>query len=199
MPPTGKSSSNFLITMSSTSNLRKRLDALIQNGKAIKRSAETTLAWRSLQMAKAWLGKALGYQGNATPYKAVSTAAEIPPTADVATEAFPLTSDHLANVNAMRGAIQSEIESIEGLMPTEPRQRHCYQKSLDHLVEAKMWYGFELAELREAEQQRSINEAVAGAKFDGETGTDYVIKEKISENENKGSKKEQQGAPDKKG
>ena len=196
--------------MSSTSNLRKRLDALIQNGKTIKRSAETTSAWRSLQMSKAWLGKAASYQGNgsivdtakvldAEPYLPASTADGIPPTSNVSTEAPPLADDHLANVNIMRDQIQSEIESIEGLMPTEPRQRHCYQKSLDHLVEAKMWYGFELAELREAEQQRSINEAVAGAKFDGETGTDYVIKEKISENENKGSKKEQQGAPDKKG
>ena len=42
-------------------------------------------------------------------------------------------------------------------------------------------------------------EAVAGVKFDGNTGTDYVIKEKISENENKDSKKEQPRAPKKKG
>lgn len=232
--------------MSSTSNFRKRLDALIQNGKAIKCSAETTLAWRSLQMAKAWLGKALGYQGNASPYTVAEKISEIPPTADVAD--VPLfvmceatgCPDHLSSVNQMRDRIQSEIESIEGVMPTEERQRHCYQNCLDHLVEARMWYGFELQELREmalesrnaikmipteiAQYPVTTNEAVAGARHVDGVSEDYLIPDtpldggsvldekpiqdvstaglldaKISENENKDSKKEQPRAPKKKG
>lgn len=224
--------------MSSTSNLRKRLDALIQNGKAIKCSAETTLAWRSLQMAKAWLGKALGYQGNASPYTVAEKISEIPPTADVAD--VPLfvmceatgCPDHLSSVNQMRDRIQLEIESIEGVMPAEEHQRHCYQKCLDHLVEARMWYGFELQELREKElspltpngEQTGYvpTEQPCDLKWNKDGGVDVIenkdgkyvvhqeftdkeletivpINSEISENENKGSKKEQPGAPKKKG
>lgn len=192
--------------MSSTSNLRKRLDALIQNGKTIKCSAETTLAWRSLQMAKGWLGKALGYQGTPTPYKVVDSVDKIPPTADVATETFTLTDDHLGNVNAMRDQIQSEIESIEGLMPTEPRQRHCYQKSLDFLTEAGMQYGFEIQELREKAPAPSIERPVVTTTVEEiETKPKQFVVEAVVPpsknlgNENKGNKEKQQGATGKKG
>lgn len=220
--------------MSSTSNFRKRLDALIQNGKAIKRSAETTLAWRSLQMAKAWLGKALGYQGNASPYTVASKISEIPQTADVAEQPlFINVEDHLSSVNQMRDRIQSEIESIEGVMPTEERQRHCYQNCLDHLVEARMWYGFELQELREKELSPlahngdqtgcvTTEQFRVDLEWNGDGGVDVIenedgkyvvhqeftdeeleaivpINSKISEDENKGSKKEQPGTPKKKG
>lgn len=222
--------------MSSTSNFRKRLDALIQNGKAIKKSAETTLAWRSLQMAKAWLGKALGYQGNASPYTVAEKISEIPPTADVSDKPVMLDlNDHLLNVNMMRDAIQSEIESIEGVMPTEERQRHCYQKCLDNLAEARMWYGFELQELREQKMQAKeevrdavldffkkepeiaeyvVNKLPEAVKegftpLDGgsildetptrDAPTAGLLDAKISENENKDSKKEQPGAYKKKG
>lgn len=260
--------------MSSTSNFRKRLDALIQNGKAIKKSAETTLAWRSLQMAKAWLERAASYQSNASivdtaklldaePYLPSSKISEIPPTANVAEQPlFINVEDHLSSVNQMRDRIQSEIESIEGVIPVEERQRHCYQNCLDHLIEARMWYGFELQELREQaleadrdssvgyskfvrpleeiigvvdgvtvetiakmrEQSPLLNEAVARARHVDGVSEDYIIRDtpldggsvldekpaqdtstaglldaKNSEDENKDRKKEQPGAPKKKG
>lgn len=140
--------------MNSTKILREELDYLIQNGKAIKCSAETTLAWRSLQMSKAWLGKALAFQGQETPYKVADSVNAIPPTADVAD--IPLfvmceatgCKDHLSSVNAMRDRIQKKIDSITAF-PISKEELHCYEKCLDYLAEARMWYGFELSELRE--------------------------------------------------
>ena len=163
--------------MSSTSNLRKRLDSLIQSAKQIKYSQETTFAWRSLQMGKAWLGKALGYQGNASPYKPAASVGEIPPTADVANGPMLMDPyDHLANVNTMRDAIQSEIDSIEGTAPSEPNQAHCYRMALVHLTEAKMWYGFELQEIRESAKSE------LGTVVGGFLSENPAIADKIVEN-----------------
>jgi len=222
--------------MSSTKNFRIKLDALIQNAKSIKKSVETTLAWRSLQMAKAWLGKSVAYKGDPTPegvakaldaipYTAASNASEIPPTGNVATEAFALYLDnHLGNVNLMRDQIQATIDSIEGVIPTEPKQAECYRNCLLHLNEAKFAYGFELQEMREQEQDaakfREQMEEVLGNPLailppnGNQLESDPLDLEKKSPsfvveavvppvknlgNENKADKKEQQGATGKKG
>lgn len=137
--------------MQATKKFRVQLDALIQGAFGAKKSEETTLAWRSLQLAKAWLGKSLQYLGEPSPYTVASTPDAIPPTADTAPESFILTENHLADINALRSAIQSSIDAITANRPTEPNQRHCWDKCLHHLAEARFWYGFELQGLHPIE------------------------------------------------
>lgn len=132
--------------MNQTTTFRKRIDFLIMCAVAAKASAETTLAWRSLQMAKAWLGKALAAMGQTTPYTVADSPDKIPPTADTSEETVPEWADHLGAVNWMR----QKISEIHLVFPQEEEQKRCYQKAADYLEEAKMWYGFELANLRES-------------------------------------------------
>ena len=47
---------------------RREIDSYMQLAEKVKQSGESTLAWRNLQLAKGWLGKALGFLGETTPY-----------------------------------------------------------------------------------------------------------------------------------
>lgn len=129
-----------------TTTFRKRIDFLIGCALLVKTSAETTLAWRSLQMAKAWLGKALAAMGQATPYTVADSPGKIPPTADTYEGELPETLGGLEGINYMR----QKISEINLVFPQEEEQKRCYQKAADYLEEARMWYGFELANLRES-------------------------------------------------
>lgn len=199
--------------MKITKQFREKLDSLIQNAKSIKNSPETTLAWRSLQLAKAWLGKSLSYLGTANPYTPAATVDAIPPTADVATEPSSLGTDQLLNINQIRDEIQAQIDAIEANRPSEEKQRNCWDKCIEHLTEAKFWYGFELAEMREKARSEvkellteflDKNPKVAEKVKDkiSEAGLDVekvATGQKISENENTSSKEEPSDAPPKEG
>lgn len=65
---------------------RVEIDSLIQRLKADKSNAEETLAFRSLQEAKHWLGESLAILGAANPYPNSKDPSNsvVDPTADVA-------------------------------------------------------------------------------------------------------------------
>lgn len=136
-----------------TTTFRKRIDFLINCALILKTSAETTLAWRSLQMAKAWLGQALGKMGQPTPYTVADNPGAIPPTADTYEGDLPESLEGLEGINYMR----QKISEIHFVLPQEEEQKRCYRKAADYLAEARMWYGFELANMR-ASNARELTE-----------------------------------------
>lgn len=127
---------------------RIRIDRLICLSENNKKSAECTLALRSLQMGKSWLGKILEHIGSPTPYKVVDKEAEIPNTADVFDESLPTLESHLEFVNYIRAEIQKEIDLID-ILPYDKMAVITNQVYI-HLSEAKMWYGFELQNIKRA-------------------------------------------------
>lgn len=137
---------------------RLKCDELIQTAVSLKTTAETTLAWRSLQMGKAWLGKVKAAFGEKNPYTVAENAKDIPPTAEKYVGEINLTNDKLANLNAIRERIESIVVSFE------PYAKHLNEKdlgkkeidyALKHLAEAKMWYGFELSNIRDLADQEN--------------------------------------------
>lgn len=96
--------------------LRIQVDALIQIAKENKTSAETTLAWRELQLAKSWLGKLLGDVAKTpSPYPQVSKPEFIPATTEVA-ELAPYTfNSSLDMCNSQRNILDDTIEAFRDL------------------------------------------------------------------------------------
>ena len=134
--------------------LRQDGETLIIHSRKNLRSAETTLALRSLQMGRSWLGKHKGELGEATPYKVVDNVKDIPKTADTPPDYkrllpfgdFDSTElSALEFTNRMREVIEQMILQIDELDQTV-----AVKHSLQHYAEAKMWLGYELARLREA-------------------------------------------------
>lgn len=145
------------MTLQHIDSIRITIDRLIQNAVVIKTSAETTLAWRSLQMAKSWLGKMKGELGSQTPYAVADKAENIPPTAEVY-EGELRTSGYakLDAINWMRQEIESVTNDVKSLNKYEPLAamvENYRNHALQHLSEARFWYGFELANIRESEKQ----------------------------------------------
>ena len=139
-----------------TDEFRIKADALIQNALACKKSPETTLAWRSLQMAKSWLGKLKGELGSDTPYAVVSQVKDIPPTAEVYQGELQVSSGgHLADVNLMRQKIQELHDEISTNTNFNGRVTACI--AFQHLAGARFWYGFELQNLRENANKETAN------------------------------------------
>jgi len=146
--------------------VRVAIDGLMANAEANKRSAETTLAWRSLQMGKSWLGKALGELKQPNPYPASNTAKDIPPTADTAKEATIIIGK---DDNAWTQYLNEQRLKLDGVIGSPvfysyhsfemhssgadvTKYTLALQNSSRHLAEAKFWLGFELGIVRERNQ-----------------------------------------------
>jgi len=96
--------------------LRVQVDALIQIANENKTSAETTLAWRELQLAKSWLGKLLGdVSKSPSPYIVTSKPEEIVPTQEVAVVEKAPEWSVLDMCNSQRAVIEKAIEDFEDL------------------------------------------------------------------------------------
>lgn len=141
-------------------NLRISADALMQRALACKKTAETTLAWRSIQMGKSWLGKLKGELGANSPYPVAEKVADIPPTAEVYVGELPDTTDRLSAVNSMREDLDAFIGEIKALADELGSPSVAFAASryadatvayaLQHFAEARFWYGFELQEMRKS-------------------------------------------------
>lgn len=159
-------------------HLRIQVDALIQIANENKTSAETTLAWRELQLAKAWLGKLLGDVAKTpSPYIGAKTPDSVP-RQDVAQLAPYKFDGNFDMCNSQRNILEDTIEAFRNLwyapnlemliahhndevglpkdeedikrVQTEGIYTHYDYFNLiqEHLQEARFWYGFEIANLR---------------------------------------------------
>lgn len=108
-----KTFSNLEECIQEIKRLRVQVDALIQIAQENKTSAETTLAWRELQLAKAWLGKLLGdVSKSPSPYIQVSKAELIPATTEVAELAPYKFNSSLDMCNSQRNIIEDVISEF---------------------------------------------------------------------------------------
>lgn len=158
--------------------LRIQVDALIQIANENKTSAETTLAWRELQLAKSWLGKLLGdVSKTPSPYIGAKTPDSVP-RQDIA-ELAPYKFDgNFDMCNSQRNILDDTVEAFRNLwyapnlemlidvyndkvgFPKDQEDiKRVQEKRIDlkfdyynlvqeHLEQAKIWYGFEIANLR---------------------------------------------------
>ena len=135
--------------------VRLRIDYLIQFAEKIKNSAEKTLAFRELQMAKSWAGFIKGKAGETSPYMPAKDEKDIPPTAEVWGGLVEIGSANLDNVNLMRAKIEEVIFEVEQLHLElkEWEYSTLFFPCFEHIVRAKFWYGFELANIRNAVNQ----------------------------------------------
>lgn len=144
----------YHVTIASISNLRTDTDMLIQFAATRKTSANLTAAWRSLQMAKCWLGVLKGELGEQTPYTKADKATEIPPTNDVYNNAEIVASYSemplLDFVNNLRENINVLMEKANECAIPSPYPYNIMRKATDYMQEARFYYGFELADLRDA-------------------------------------------------
>lgn len=146
--------------------LRIQVDALIQIADENKTSAETTLAWRELQLAKAWLGKLLVNVDKATvPYPQVSKSELIPTPTDTA-QLAPYKFDGLLDMcNSQRNIIENTIQDFEDLYyaPNLEQVLQLYNNNLGNgidleevkaIADKKIWLHYDYFNLiRECLQQ----------------------------------------------
>jgi len=130
--------------------IRLKTDYLIQFAEKIKNSAEKTLAFRELQMAKSWLGFVKAKAGEVSPYVPVKDKKDIPPTAEVWGGLIEISGSDLDNVNLIRAKIETVIFEVEELHLELKEWEHSavFFPCFERLKQAQFWYGFELANIR---------------------------------------------------
>lgn len=140
--------------------LREKVDFVMETAETNKASGESTLAWRSLQMGKAWLGKALESLGTSpNPYPASDTAKGIPPTADVnKAKDIPLApkdpDGYTQYLNKTRVEVQDLINQVAYFKNSNSNSfNEAIANSFNHLTEAKLWFGYELGRVKESVSQ----------------------------------------------
>ncbi len=139
-------------TESDVKQWRIQIDAYIAaTDREFISSREISMAKTSLQRAKAWLGEVLKSLGTANPYpnssdpnnKVIEPQAEH----DLINADFTQYPTQLERVKAIRGSIQ---ELINGYAKYHPFETGFAEKglSLQNLIEAKHWFGWELDRIR---------------------------------------------------
>lgn len=153
--------------------LRVKIDGLAQLTKQLKGfkkhvlgpesqiwypSQETTNAYDSLLLAKAWLGKVLEELGEQTPYVndgKRKTVEDIEPAANVSDlnggatkHNFNMLSNHIEKVDWLRQEIQHVTHVVYQICVNSSKIRFHSEISYRHLCEAKFWLGFELQRIK---------------------------------------------------
>lgn len=140
--------------------LREAVDFVMETAEKNKTSGESTLAWRSLQMGKAWLGKALEALGTSpNPYPPSETAKGIPPTADVNKakdiRLAPKDPDgYTQYLNEIRIQVQDLVNQVSYFKNSNSNPfNEAIANSVNHLTEAKLWFGYELGRVKTENQE----------------------------------------------
>jgi hypothetical protein len=137
---------------------RVHIDALMQLCTENIQSAECTLALRNLQMAKGWLSELLEYWGEKSPYTVAQYPIDIPATTDTAIKPILVFAEHLDFVNYICEAIQSEIMNQPIVKDCDNRLTMITNNVITHLSEARMWYGYELQNIKKKFKPKSNEE-----------------------------------------
>jgi hypothetical protein len=168
--------------LTTLTNLRINADMLIQLAAQQKTSANKTAAWRSLQLAKAWLGVLKGEMGAENPYTPPFIANKnygngdgeraylpnpdplaIPPTNDVYCGDMSNHKTSIVWLYYMRESIDILMRSVKDCLTTNTNLELelLGRKALAYLQEASFYYGFELADMRDAAVAQAAQEAAA--------------------------------------
>lgn len=122
--------------------------------------------YKSLLLAKAWLGKVLGELGETTPYTndgQRKTVEEIEPVADnyLTQDRFKVPEliqvgnnktfndlNYIEKVDWLREEIKSLIEKVKEIINVFICDKIYYDNIVTHLTEARFWLGFELGRIK---------------------------------------------------
>ncbi len=135
--------------------LRRQIDA-IRDIVELSKNREKSLASTALQLGFMWLGLYLGELGNANPYpKSMDPASPtIEKHADKA-EGHPMQyikelygDDYTAQIKALRAETQTATDMILFIAQYLPTGRMPQYVAVDRLIEAKLWLGQELNNIR---------------------------------------------------
>ena len=139
--------------------LRVRIDALIQSAKTSICSDETLLAYRELQLAKAWLGKSLEYLILNSDAAAILYAGGLP--LNKSFVPFELPNQPVKRFSVMYALIGESV-SIKGAVvancPIERQQKEYFDECVKCLLRAEFWYREEIVRIRDEKQASEKNQ-----------------------------------------
>lgn len=138
--------------------LRVQMDATLKAVRSLIGSRSVSLAVTSLEVSRMWLGKALKGLGEPYPYPESMNpeSSEIKPAVDTSDETNIVPEEHrmgqVASVKFLRQRVTGHTKQVEELIGklapvialTGFESVFAYQ----HVVEANMWLGVRLGELR---------------------------------------------------
>ena len=139
--------------------LRVRIDALIQAAKTAICSAETTLAYRELQLAKAWLGKSLEYLMLNSDAAAILYAGGLP--LNKSFVPFELPNQPVKKFSVMDALIGESVSiksAVVANCPIEHQQKECFDECVKCLLRAEFWYREEIVRIRDEKQASERNQ-----------------------------------------
>ncbi len=143
--------------------LRTRIDTIISHIKAdVSPNRETSLAYTSGQLGFMWLGLFLGDLGAANPYPKSMDASspQIEKHADKAEGDYLTTPDwagldETAKVKSLRLELQKHIDYVEFIGKFARTKNQPWAVAIDKLIEAKLWLGQQLNNIRVAQEANS--------------------------------------------
>lgn len=155
--------------------IRIMIDTILNSFHLVNQSAEITLAKRSLQLGYAWLGESLKDLGNASPYTGSMDASSktIEDRADQSpaslyndrwndTEKYPATQT--ARVKDLRFLLQDVIGKVREFMIDNKDAGfgpigllQALSQANVHLVNSKIWLGWELGRIRDHQKMLERN------------------------------------------
>lgn len=165
--------SDTVAPVPSITNFRRSLDMYINSIPFIRPSREVSLAHTHLQRAFMWLGKAQGAAGSETPYKESFNhqTTTIEPTADHSRTSLmdalwdmPEYGTHTARVKNLRALIGEHLKGFTPFSKAPNPYNEDYAEFLKQsrlaAMEASMWLGWELANIKK-QQDNAQNAGVS--------------------------------------
>ncbi len=172
-----------MLTVARIKEFRAKLHSLAMATKRLMPSREVSLAVTNLQLAKMWMGLLLGAAGEGTPYPESDDpkSKRIEAEADrgyefVYEEAAP--DDAVAQVKELRKVIKELVDELRGLQyhvaeylnEPDPADDNAYWGMEYFLqvclvaMQARLWLGMELGQLREKVEAEGQTSEVGGQK-----------------------------------
>lgn len=150
-------------------NTRVSIDSLLEQSKSLPNNRETALARTNMQSGFMWLGLVLGALGTANPYpeshnpdsKVIEKHADKAKDDPGMHEGMP--AEEIAAVKWLRDKLQGHIQQLNvhifGYVGGNNEEfkdvQHPGRIAMDKLIEAKMWWGQQLSNIREAQEAKN--------------------------------------------
>lgn len=146
--------------MEQIKSIRRHLDHLMIQSKQLSSNREMALAFTNMQRGSMWLGLVLAAIGTTNPYpestntanKTIEDRADQAKDSPATFEGMAGDGDRTIQVKWLRGQLDGLVNSLSNLKYADQINPgdHELQVATDAIREAKMWYGWELNNIHEA-------------------------------------------------
>jgi hypothetical protein len=141
-------------------DLRKKIDNTLYNLRCLNPSREISLSITKIQEARMWTGLFLGLIGEPTPYAnngMRKNVKDIEKATDLSRKFCFVKGTQVEGVDKLREVIKEHINEYEDIKRNIhftkqaylQQINHTYQKTMDYLVESRLWLGMELGRIRD--------------------------------------------------